>query len=514
MGAIVVSRASIPRPESLVLFVLLLAAISAARLQGQPPAKDLAPGEQLDVVEHVLENGMTFLILERPRSPVVSIALRFPVGSADETLGMTGISHVAEHMYFKGTEEIGTRDARAERALLDASDLLRDSMIMELGAFSPDSARIKRLRRESEALEDDARSYEIEGEFYDVYAAAGARNLNATTSLEATTFVVELPVNRLELWFAVESDRFSRPFFRALFSELDVVLEERRTRIDASPDALLREAFLAQAFTRHPYGVPVIGYPEDISALTRPRLQSFARAHFGVGGAVAAIVGGVSARDAIRWAEEYFGSLPAGAVPPRPWIKEPPQLGQRRVVVERAAQPRLLMGWRVPGAMHPDGPALTVLASLLAGGRASPLYRTLVLEERAAVSASAFLGPGLLAPRLLTVGLQAREPSDAAQLEALALQVIDSVLRAPVDSAQLRRVLNQLSAGEYRRLASNLELAGRLADSKGHLGDWREIFRIHRKALRVTPEEVERAARAYLVDRTRTTALLKRPPPS
>ena len=303
---------------------------------------------------------MRFLILERRQSPTAALVLHYAAGSANEHLGNTGTAHLLEHLMFKGSREIGATDHDAEAVLLEAVDAARDSMIAALAGPLPDSARARRFRRTARTMEDQARAFVIPNEFDRLLSAEGARGLNATTSLEATRYFVELPANRLELWFVLESDRMANPVFREFLTELDVVAEERRLRLETSPGGVLERAFLATAFQVHPYGVPVAGHESDLTTLTRDRARAFFRAHYGPRNAVAAIVGDVDAEQVKAWADKYFGPLPAG-IPSAPVLaEEPEQAGDRRVSVAFDAQPRLLVGWRAVDARHQDAPALSI----------------------------------------------------------------------------------------------------------------------------------------------------------
>ena len=477
--------------------------------QTESPAPP-APGANLPVTRHTLANGMTFLVLERRQSPTAALVVHFPVGSVNERLGNTGIAHVVEHLLFKGSREIGTSNHALEAPLLEVMDALHDSLVSEMARPVADSARSARLRREIARLEDEAREHVVPNEYDRILAGQGARSLNATTSVEATRYFVELPANRVELWFALESDRMRNPVFREFFTEMDVVREERRLRLETSPGGILETAFLATAFQVHPYGVPVIGHASDLDVLTRAQAVQYFRDYYGPGNAVAAIVGDVDSGRIVRWADEYFGSIPPGRPAPPVLAREPAQLGERRIEIEFDAEPRVLMGWRAVSGLHEDAPALSMLASVLTGGRTTRLYRRLVAEDRSAVQVAAYLGPGFRHPRLFTVSAVPQSPATTREIEAAVYQEIRRVSENPPDSMALVRIRNQLRAGEFRRLGSNLELAMQLAESESELGDWRETFRLSRRLAAVTPEDVSRVARTYLVDRTRTVATMVR----
>ena len=509
------TAATAPLTRAVPVAAFAAALVFALPGPARPAAQDPTPappipGTQLPVVHHTLDNGMTFLILARPRSPTVALVVHYPVGSVNEHLGNTGIAHVVEHMLFKGSEEIGTRARALELPLLEAMDAARDSMVAESGRPRPDRAAIERLGAAIAALEDRARAHVIPNEFDRILSAEGAQGLNATTSYEATRYFVEIPANRIELWFALESDRMRNPVFREFFTELDVVREERRMRLETSPGGVLATAFLATAFQVHPYGVPVIGHSADIDALTRTQAIDYFRDYYGARNAVAAIVGDVDPDHVIRLAEEYFGEAPAGREPPPVTAREPEQAGERRITVEYDAEPRLLIGWKAVALQHEDTPALSMLASVLTAGRSTRLYRRLVVEDRSAIHVSAYLGPGVAYPRLFTVSAVPRSPHTVGELEAAIRDEIQAIKDAPPDPRALTRIRNQYRAGEYRRLSSNMELASQIADSEATFGDWRETFRLSRRMADVTPEAVQRVARQYLNDATKTVAVMVR----
>lgn len=488
---------------------LPVAAEAPAQAQHPPPNS----GESLPVVRHVLDNGLTFLVLERPQSPTAALVVHYPVGSVNERLGNTGTAHVLEHMMFKGTEEIGVADRAKESPLLEAIDAARDSVVREQASARPDSARIRRLSSVVDALEDQARAFVEANEFDRILSAQGARGLNATTSYEATQYIMELPANRLELWFALESDRMANPVFREFYTELDVVAEERRLRLETSPGGVLQAAFLATAFQVHPYGVPVVGHSSDLASLTRSQIREYFRSYYGAQNAVVAVVGGVDAEQVKDWADHYFASVPEGSLPPPVTAREPAQNGERRIAVEFPAEPRLMIGWRAVSGLHADFPALQMLASVLSAGRTTRLYRRLVDGDRSAIHVSSYLGPGFAYPGLFIISAVPRASYPTEDLEAAIYAEIDRLKEAPPEAQALLRIKNQVRAGEFRRLSSNLGLAQQLAESEAAFSDWRETFRISRRILDVTPEDVQRVAQAYLTDRTRTVAVMIRREP-
>lgn len=477
-------------------------------LTAQTPPATRAPGEQLPVVRHVLDNGMTFLVLPRHQAPTVSLVVHYPVGSVNEHLGNTGIAHVLEHLLFKGSRDIGTTDPTLEAPLLAAADAAHDSLLAELARPRPDPARVRRLTEAVSSFEDQAGAYAVPNEYDRILSAAGARGLNATTSHEATRYFVEIPANRLELWFALESDRMRNPVLRGFHTELDVVREERRLRLETSPGGIIQTALLATAFQVHPYGVPVIGHAADLQYMSRRQVAEYFRDYYGARNAVAAVVGDVDPDQVVEWAEEYFGAVPPGRPAPPVLAREPEQAGERRITVEFDAEPRLMIGWRAVSGLHEDAPALQMLGSLLTAGRSTRLYRRLVAGDQSAIHVSAYLGPGFAHPGLFIVNAVPKAPHTTHEIEQSIYQELDDIRATPPDAAALERIRNQVRAGEFRRLSSNLQLGMQIAESEAVFGDWRETFRLSRRILEVTPEDVQRVTAKYLHPGGRTVAVM------
>jgi predicted Zn-dependent peptidase len=489
-----------------LLFLLALACATRAHAQE-------APGLSLPVREITLENGLRVLVLPRTSSPTVAFVVQYAVGSVNERLGTTGIAHFLEHLMFKGSTSVGTKDVAAERALFRVMDATHDTLLQLRSELRPDTASIGRLEARIRSLEDSARAHVESNEFDRILSREGARGLNATTSSEATTYFVELPANRVELWFALEADRMRNPVFREFYSERDVVMEERRMRTDDSPAGLLAEAHLAAAYQVHPYGVPVVGWMSDLVALSRAEVESYYRRFYGPSNAVVAIVGNVDVEQVTEWVHDYFDGIPPGETPPPVLAREPVQRGERRVVVEYDAEPQLRIGWHVPSLFHEDAPAIGMLSTLLTGGRTSRLYRRLVLDDRFATLVVSSTGPGELFPNLFQIQAVPRSPHTTAELEAAIYEEIARIQETPPSEADLDRVRNQVEAGEVRRLDSNLGLAVQLADSESALGDWRETFRLGARLRNVSAADVQRVARQYLTEANRTVATLMRPAP-
>jgi predicted Zn-dependent peptidase len=298
--------------------------------------------------------------------------------------------------------------------------------------------------------------------------------------------------------------------FREFFTERDVIAEERRARVETSPSGLLHEAHMAAAFQVHPYGVPPSGYMDDLRSLSRPEVEDYFRRYYGPNNATVAIVGDFDADSARVWADEYFGPIPPGAPPPAVLVSEPPQRGERRVEILYDAEPQLRIGWKVPGGLSTEGPAMGMLANLLVAGRDSRLYRRLVRDDRLATAVSAGTGPGSVYPGLFTIYAAPRDPHTPAEVEAAIYAEIDRLRTEPPTEEELERVRTRLEAAEVRRLTSNQGLAFQLVSSQASWGDWRETFSFQERMRAVEPADITELLERHFRPDQRTVAVLRR----
>lgn len=472
-------------------------------------APETAPrGDRLPVREVTLANGMRFLVLPRRGAPTVAFVTQYGVGGVNEHSGTTGIAHLLEHMLFKGTSSIGTRDPDTELEWFRRMDALHDSVLAARADPVVDSAAVSAMEARRRALQDSARALVVPNELDDILTRNGARNLNAATTNESTLYYVELPANRAELWFVLEADRMADPVFREFYAERDVVIEERRTRVETSAGGLLYEAHLAAAFAAHPYGQPVVGWMSDLRAHTRERLAAYYRRYYGPANAVVAIAGDLDPDRIEGWIRRYFAALPGGERPPPVLIEEPSQRGERRVQVRFDAEPAVRIGWHTVDVFHRDAPALVILSNLLSGGRTARLYKSLVLDRRLATFVGSSLGPGERYPRLFTVEAYPRYPHTTLEVEEAVYAEVARLVEDGPEEAELERVRNQLEAGAVRRLRTNFGLALQLAASQSLFGDWRTTFRLEERLAAVTAADVKRVASTYLTEQNRTVATL------
>jgi len=471
-----------------------------------------APGLADRVIEHRLANGLTVLLVERHQAPIVSINVTFGVGGINELTGETGVAHLYEHMAFKGTRTIGTRDYARERPLLDEVNRLNAELETRRAAGA-DPQELERLQRALKAAQERADQLVVGNEMSLLYQRHGAVGLNASTGKDVTRYVVSLPANRLPLWAAIESDRMAYPVLREFYKERAVVMEERRLRTDDNPNGLLYEAFAAAAFQAHPYQFPTIGWASDIQALTPAETERFFRTYYGPANATIAIVGDINPPEVIGLIERTFGKIPAAPVPPPVITTEPEQRGERRVEVEFDAEPVLLIGYHKPAIGHPDDFVFDVIESVLSEGVTSRLYHRIVREKRLATAIGADANfPGTIAPSLFVISAATLAPHTTADVEAAVYEELERLKTEPVSARELEKVLNNLDAGLVRALRSNSGLAGQLAYFQTVAKDWRYVIKARERIAAVTPQDIQRVARIYFKKNNRTVATLVRAP--
>lgn len=468
-----------------------------------------AAGLEEKVVEHSFSNGLKLLMVERHSSPTVSAWIRFKVGSANERSDERGIAHLLEHMLFKGTKTLGTKDYAAEAPLLEKIEQTAQLMMAEeIKGSATNPARLETLRAELSRLETEAGRFVVKDEFFDLYSRNGGSGYNAFTSKDGTTYLISLPSNKLELWAAIESDRMKNPVLREFYTERSVVMEERRRSYDAEPSAKLWETFVAAAYQAHPYGQPIIGWTSDIQQLSRTKAESFLKRYYAPNNAIIAIVGDIKPPEVIALMERYFGSIPTGMPVPTVPVREEPQRGERRVEVIGDAAPELLIGFHKTALGGPDDVVFDLIASILGDGRTSQLYRSLVLEQRLASEVSVFDAPGSRYPNLFVVHAAPRAPHTAAEVEQALLKELEQLKTEPVSQRKLQQILNQLEYEEARRMGTNGGLARNLTEYEAVAGSWRYLSDYHAKVAAVTPADIQRVARQYFTRENRLVGTL------
>lgn len=558
----------VQRTSSLIVFLVLSV---AGRLLLAPAC---AFGQTLEekVRSFELTNGMKVLVVERHEAPVAICAMAFNVGAANEGPNITGISHLIEHMMFKGTEMMGTTDYQKEIPYLRQTDELGEKTIRlrreigewrfakfrdfsrqvvagfsetEKGRVGADkyeqnlllAEKIRALPRLPDSLAvipylvadqgkkyvelflehelawgkiakllDEERKFIRKNELWEAYMNNGARFLNAFTSNDATCYFAYLPSNRLELFMDMESDRMDSPVFREFWTERDVIMEERRLS-ENDPDDQIDEAFNAVAFMASPYKWPVLGWMSDLQSIDRRAIEDYHRLHYSPNNAVAIIVGDVTVDQVKKLAEKYFGPVSRQPEPPIVQTREPEQKGERRLVIEHSANPKLMIGFHKPVYPDPDDAALSILERILGEGRTSRLYKGVFEgKEMTAEEPRVYSGPGDRYDNLLVIAAAPRNPRTLEEVEKAILDEVERLKAEPVSERELQRVKNQMDAGNIRQLGSNIGIAFQVGFAQVFYGDYHAMFRRNERIMKVTAEDVQRVAKKYLTARNRTVA--------
>lgn len=485
-----------PRPY-FILAVLVLFSLTASAQTFDAVKKQ--------VRTQTLPNGMKFIVLERHDAPVAAFHVYADVGSANESYGITGISHILEHMAFKGTKTVGTKDFTAESKVLDELEKAYAEMRREETKVASDQAKLAQLKAKFTDLEKKAKDFVVNNEYFDMMMREGDAGVNAYTSNDATQYINYLPSNKLEFWMAMTSDRFLNPMFREFYKERDVIQEERRLGIETQPTGKLMEDFMAVAFKAHPYHHAVLGHMSDLQSIARKDVEDYFRKYYGPSNLTVGIVGDVKADEVFKLAETYFGRIPSGPRPEPVRTKEPDQWGERRVAVSAKSQPYLLIGYHVPEARNKDSRAIEALANILGQGRSSRLYTTLVKDKKIAVMAQAMSGfPSDKFPNLFAVLAMPAAGKTAAECQAAIEEELEKIKKDSVTEDELTKFKRTTIKSALAQLRSNANMAALLTYADVVLGDYGKAFDQIDEIKALTAEDIKRVANQYLVKTNRT----------
>ena len=491
------------RKSTLALFTVfvLLAFISAgSRLNGQ--TLDKMKGQ---IQEKTLKNGMKFIVMPQREAPVASFHIYADVGSAQESYGITGISHILEHMAFKGTTTVGTKDYAAEAKVLAELDQVYETLSRERAKIKPDEGLVKALKTRFEALQQKAKEFVINNEYFDMVMQQGDAGVNAYTNYDATQYTNSLPANKLEFWMAITSDRFLNPVFREYYKEREVIMEERRLGLETQPIGKLIEDFMAVAYKAHPYHHHVIGHMSDIESISHQDVKDYFKKYYSPSNLTAAIVGDVDAQEVFRLAELYFGRIPSGPRPDPLRTREPEQWGERRATVTAQSQPVLLVGYHKPDVRHADNGALDALANIIGQGRSSRIWESLVKKEKVAAQVGCFNNfPGEKYPNLIAFFSMPSKDKTAAQSLELIDREIERIKTEPVSAQELAKYKQMTKKTLISQMKSNSRLAALLTSYDAVQGDWRLVFDELAAIDKITAADVQRVANAYLINTNRT----------
>lgn len=497
-----------------------------------------ASAQNIDAKEYWLDNGMQVLMVERHESPTIMAAIAARVGSVNEMPGITGISHLFEHMMFKGTKTIGTTDIDKELAIMAQLDSLRTLMraeerimrenlrrgqitdMLDPGAKTP---RYRELDKVFDSLVLEERKLIVKDQLDDLYSRNGGFFLNAFTSEDMTAYFVRLPKNKIELYMWLESDRFNDPVFREFYSERDVVREERRLSMESTPTGSIDEDFQAMFWKSSAYGWSVIGWASDLGSITKEQADTYFDTYYAPNNLTMILVGDLDPDEMIKMVRKYFDRIPRGKVaPPDVITLEEKQFGEKRMVAEAECSPRAEVWYHTVAWKHKDSYPLMVLAGVMEG-KTGRLFKKLVEEKGIAKSSAGggrrmFGGSNLAVSATqdsrryagaFTVSADGVSGVTPEQLEAAINEVIADLKTNPVTPEELQKVKNQMRVQNIRSM-DMMSGMGILFGLGSHAakGDWTEANNEAKKCDLVTAEDVQRVANTYFADNQRNVLLI------
>jgi predicted Zn-dependent peptidase len=475
----------------------------------------LAQEANVPVKEVFLDNGMKLLMVERHESPTVSLGWVAHAGSVNEQIGATGIAHLFEHMFSKGSLVIGTTDYEKEAEIMARLDAIRFEMEAEYeimreakrrGEFTgsvylPENQteRLAELREKMKALQEQQKGLIVKDEFDQIYTEQGASGQNAGTWQDGTLYYVTLPANKLELWFWMESEQMLNLVLREFYTERDVVREERRVRTESNPVQKYEEQFSFMFWGSLPYRNPVVGWPSDVESISREQAEWFFDTFYAPNNLTAVMVGDFDSEQAVALAKKYFGRIPRGKNPPPPLVTEEiEQLTERRMTAMAETNPSVQVRWHTVPLAHKDFSAVDVMGQVLSN-RTGRLYKSLVEAEQIATGEPYAYHNALKYGGFLEIGAELAEGVDHRTIEQALLTEIERMKNEPVSDRELQKVKNQALADSFRSLESNSSLRIQLI-FYDVLDDWRFINQWSQNIQAVKAEDVQRVANTYFTD--------------
>lgn len=407
------------------------------------------------VKEYTLDNGLKVLIIENHKAPVATFQIWYRVGSKDEPAGKSGLSHLLEHMMFKGTHQYGSQ--------------MFSKIVQNNGG-------------------DD----------------------NAYTTDDYTLYFQSFSSDKVMLSIDFEADRMQNLTLdqKEMLLERSVVMEERRLENDDAPQNSLFEEVVAASFKVHPYRRPVIGWLSDINSIEEDDLRKHYKANYSPDNAVIIVAGDVRAEEMMEKIKNSFGAIPSG--PPKKIIRflEPAQRGEKRVILKKEAElPYLLIAYHVPTYPSEDSYALDILSQILSDGKSSRLYTSLIYEKKTAVDVSADYDGFHKDPYLFFFSATASPGKDVKEVENALYAEIEKIKKEPPSEREVQKAKNQIESS-FIMEQDSLDMEAMKYGTFEMLGDWRLIDKYLDNIRKVTPGDVVKVANKFLNEDNRTVGIL------
>ena len=468
-----------------------------------------------NITVKTLANGLTVMIYERHEAPVFSFFTQVDAGSAQDPTARTGLAHMFEHMAFKGTTTIGTKDYAAEKVALEKVETAYSAYIEERDKrIGRDDKKVADLEKAWKEAVKNADQYVVNNQFGQIVESQGGEGMNAFTDYDETAYHYSFPANRFELWAYLESERFIHPVMRQFYDERNVVMEERRMRTDSSPTGRLLEQFNTAAFQASQYQRPTIGWMSDLNTFSATDAEAFFHHYYIPSNIVIAVVGDVKASEAMPILEKYFGRIPSAPKPDERITTEPPQNSERRVVLQEATQPIYIEGYHRPDYRDKDDAVYDAITDLMSSGRTSRLYRSLVRDRKIASDSAGFTGlPGNKYAHLFAFYAVPLPGHTTDEVAKAIHEEIEKLRTQEVSDEELKMIKTRAKANLIRGLADNAGLASQLAIYQTRYGDWKELFRSVDRIDAVTKGDIKRVASQTFVPNNRTVGVIETAPP-
>ncbi|GBE04879.1 protease 3 precursor [bacterium BMS3Abin10] len=438
-----------------LLFVIPICLLFFSNISCANSAAEIRNEKTVLLREEVLPNGLKVFILKDRSAPLAVFQIWYHAGSANEQIGKTGLSHLLEHMMFKGTRRYGP------------------------------------------------------AEFSKIIKRAGGID-NAGTTRDYTFYYQKLSPDRIHLSIELEADRMRNLVMdpEETLSERDVVMEERRLRYEDDPQNLVYEEVVSAAFKNSPYRWPVIGWMQDIKGITRDDLWKYYKERYVPNNAVIIVAGNIDVDSVLAMIRKEFGPIPKGPDIRELKIGEPEQRGERRVFVKKEAElPYVLSAYKAPNVLQKDSYALDVLAGVLSGGKSARIYRSLIDEKQIALSAGAGYSNFLKYPFLFYLYGTAMPGRSIDEVEKALYEEVEKIKEHAPTEREVQKAKNQIET-DFIMGQDSIFFQAEMIGMFEMIGDWRLKDKYLEGVREVTPGDVRDAARKYLIEDKRTVGIL------